>query len=82
MVRFTRFKRFYEIKIRLSGIEGFNPSAGFAFVWGTGTCGNDAIVNGLAAGVAPVPLPPSVLLLGSGLLGLALLGFRRKKRVL
>ena len=37
--------------------------------WGTGTCSNDGIIA--------VPLPPSLLLLGSGLLGLALLRGRK-----
>jgi len=31
-----------------------------------------------AIDVPAVPLPPSVLLMGSGLLGMGLLGFRRK----
>jgi hypothetical protein len=34
--------------------------------------------TGFASGVTPVPLPPSALLLGSGLIGLGLLGWRRK----
>jgi hypothetical protein len=36
--------------------------------------------TGLAATITSVPLPPTVLLLGSGLMGLGLLGFRRKNR--
>jgi hypothetical protein len=35
--------------------------------------------NDMVVKVQPVPLPPSVLLLGSGLLGLGLLGRRRKR---
>ncbi len=37
------------------------------------------IINGNPFVADPVPLPPSVLLLGSGLLGLGLLGYRRKR---
>ena len=39
--------------------------------WATGTCAND-VVEGV------VPIPPTILLLGSGLLGFGLLGRRRK----
>jgi len=49
--------------------------------WNTGLVPN--YVNGQFIGVPdtslnPVPLPPSVLLMGSGLLGLGLIGWRRK----
>ena len=40
--------------------------------WATGTCAND-VVQG-----AVVPIPTTILLLGSGLLGFGLLGRRRK----
>jgi opacity protein-like surface antigen len=46
--------------------------------WGTGNCANDGIQGGGTG--SPVPLPPSVLLLGSGLLGLALLGKRQIRK--
>jgi len=39
--------------------------------WATGTCAND-VVEGV------VPIPPTILLLGSGLLGFGLLGRRKK----
>jgi len=38
-----------------------------------------AIFTGMAVNGNPVPIPPSALLLGSGLLGLGLVGWRRKK---
>jgi hypothetical protein len=43
--------------------------------------GLDYIITGGAGGmlIAHTPLPPSALLLGSGLLGLGLLGWRRKR---
>lgn len=57
------------VAIDLSGLDGLSQPWGF--FWGTGTCSNDALA-------ACVPIPPSVLLMGSGLLGLGLLGLRRR----
>ncbi len=70
---------FAAINLGLLSSYGFNPTEnGFAFLWATGTCANDTAMGGVAPGA--VPLPASVLLLGSGLLGMGLLGFRRRKR--
>jgi len=41
--------------------------------WATGTCANDVV-----EGKAVVPIPPTILLLGSGLLGFILLNRRKK----
>jgi hypothetical protein len=46
------------------------------FFWGTGTCANGPF-DGTSDG--KVPVPPSVLLLGTGILGLAGFGWRRRK---
>jgi YD repeat-containing protein len=62
----------FSVAIDLSNVDnGFNPN-NFTFLWGTSTCGNDVIT------CTPIPLPPSLLLLGSGLLGLGVMRFRRK----
>ena len=59
------------VAIDLSNVHnGFNPNdPNIGFLWGTTTCGNDVII----------PLPPSLLLLGSGLLGLV--AFRRLRKI-
>jgi hypothetical protein len=61
------------VTVDLSNILGSGP---WSFIWGTATCGNGVFTNGFDVGV---PLPPSALLLGSGLLGLVGLGWRRRK---
>lgn len=55
-----------EVDINVDGLTNFS------FVWGTATCANDVIAGN-------VPIPPSALLLGSGLLGLVGFGWRRKQ---
>lgn len=52
-------------------IEGWNDVAVFGFHW-TMSCGNDVI-----EGAAPVPEPATMLLLGTGLIGLAGIGRRK-----
>lgn len=56
------------VAIDLSSLGLTQP---FGFYWATGTCSNDGFAS-------CVPIPPSVLLMGSGLLGLGLLGWRRR----
>jgi hypothetical protein len=53
-------------------LTGLGLSGPWSFVWGTATCSNDAFSN-------VVPVPASVLLMGSGLLGLLGLGWKRKR---
>jgi hypothetical protein len=56
-------------------LAGLNLGNNWSYVWGAGTCGNDT-----AEGV--VPIPGTVVLLGSGLMGLLLLGRRKLKKPL
>lgn len=58
----------FSFAIDLDDIAGLNTNNA-SFLWGTATCGNDVITG-------TVPVPPTLLLLGSGLLGL---GFMRRR---
>ena len=71
----------YEVEVDLSDIQsqGIVLSGGFSFLYPTATCANSELHGCYTGKVTGVPLPPSALLLGSGLLGLAGLGWRRKK---
>jgi hypothetical protein len=60
------------VTINLGVLPGFNAN-NFSFLWAGATCGNDTIYG-------QVPIPPSAVLLGSGLLGISLLGWRRRKK--
>jgi PEP-CTERM motif len=53
----------------------FGPVSEYGFHWGM-TCGNDVI-----EGSAPVPEPATMMLFGSGLIGLAALGRKRLARL-
>jgi hypothetical protein len=59
----------------VENVKGFDAAAHIFVQDITNT--NDTVTTGFAGGTAPVPT--SVLLLGSGLMGLGLLGYRRKR---
>lgn len=57
-----------EVAIDLSGL---GLTGNWGFFWGTGTCANDGFAD-------CVPVPPSLLLLGSGLMAVGLLRWREQ----
>jgi hypothetical protein len=68
----------WEVAIDLSKMPAGFDSTDFSFLYATGTCGN-SVLTGSEGGFNPVPIPPSALLLGTGLLGLVGLGWRRRQ---
>jgi hypothetical protein len=63
------------------GIFEDDPFSTMSFLWGTATCANDVVFGQVGGGGEPnVPIPSTVLLLGSGLVGLV--GLRQKRKFL
>ncbi|MFZ2087435.1 MAG: VPLPA-CTERM sorting domain-containing protein, partial [Desulfobaccales bacterium] len=66
----------YLLTLTMGGVNAIVDWKAFDVLWGNQTCANDTQYIQAAA---PAPLPASVFLLGSGILGLGLVGWRRKK---
>ena len=60
--------------VELANLADYLLTTGALFHY-TMECGNDNLM-----GLAPVPIPPTALLFGSGLLGVSLLGLRRRQK--
>jgi hypothetical protein len=69
----------WSIAINLTNVNDFDPNR-FAFIWATGTCANDTAEGHVGIFGSQVPLPSTLLLLGSGLVGLACLGGRKFRK--
>ena len=66
----------YLITLTLTGVNADGDWNAFDLLWATQTCAND---TQYIQAYSPVPIPGSLLLLGTGILGLGLLGRRRKR---
>jgi hypothetical protein len=68
----------YNIVLDLGNVDINNSFSDISLLWGTGNCANDTIAGG-GQNDNPVPVPPTVLLLGSGLVGLGFWRFRKNR---
>lgn len=69
----------YQLVVDLGAVNGSGDFNQLDFFWGTGNCANDVILGtAIWQGTSAVPVPGSVLLLGSGLVGMVLLRGRRR----
>lgn len=66
------------VNLNATGMEFIFPLSVLGGSQNIGLHWNPKCANDVLEGAAPVPIPPSVLLLGSGLVGIGLLRFRRK----
>ena len=73
------YSQYSEVVVDLSDITTLGFPSGFSFLYATGTCANSLLTGCYNKPVTGVPLPPSALLLGTGLLGLVGLGWRKRR---
>jgi hypothetical protein len=69
----------YQVAVNLSALGQYGLNLNnFEFLWTSATCANDVIKGQVFSYGQPVPVPPTAVLLGSGLAGLA---FWRRRRM-
>lgn len=67
----------YDIRI-VTNLYEDDPNATLSLMWGTATCANDVVSGNVPNPSAPVPEPGTMILLGSGLVGLSTMVKKRR----